>query len=117
MHSGSRRPSRGLPSRQGSEKAILERLLGLLWQGHVSDAVTFVAGISPRTKKAPADLLGYLQKYAEEIIDYGRRQKAGKSLGSGRMEKAVEQVIGLRQKNRGMSGSMAGSHGDSTARL
>lgn len=90
-------------------EGLQERLLGLLWQGQVADAVAFVAGIAPRNKKAHADLLGYLQKHAHEIIDYGRRQKAGKPIGSGRMEKAVDQVIGLRQKNRGMSWTKAGS--------
>ncbi len=90
-------------------EGLQERLLGLLWQGQVTDAIAFVGGIAPRNKKAHAELLGYLQKHAEQIIDYGRRQKAGKRLGSGRMEKAVDQVIGLRQKNRGMSGTKAGS--------
>jgi len=55
-------------------------------------------------------LLGYLQKHAEEIIDYGRRQKAGKPIGSGRMEKAVDQVVGMRQKKKGMSWSASGGH-------
>jgi len=50
--------------REGSQ----ERLLGLLWQGQVADAVAFVAGIAPRTKKAHADLLGYFQKHAHEIM-------------------------------------------------
>ena len=90
-------------------EGLQERLLGLLWQGQVAEAIAFVAGISPRNKKAHVDLLGYLHKHAEEIIDYGRRQKAGKRIGSGRMEKAVDQVIGLRQKNRGMSWTKAGS--------
>ena len=90
-------------------EGLQERLLGLLWQGQVAEAIAFVAGIAPRNKKAHTDLLGYLQKHAEEIIDYGRRQKAGKRIGSGRMEKAVDQVIGLRQKNRGMSWTKAGS--------
>jgi len=90
-------------------EGLQERLLGLLWQGQVAEAVAFVVGISPRNKKAHADLLGYLQKHAHEIIDYGRRQNAGKPIGSGRMEKAVDQVIGLRQKNRGMSWTKGGS--------
>ena len=91
-------------------EGLQERLLGLLWQGQVAEAVAFVAGIAPRNKKVHADLLGYLQKHAEEIIDYGRRQKAGKPIGSGRMEKAVDQVAGMRQKKKGMSWSATGSH-------
>jgi len=50
-----------------------------------------------------------LEKHRREIIDYERRQQAGKSIGSGRMEKAVDQVIGSRQKKKGMSWSQKGS--------
>jgi hypothetical protein len=91
-------------------EGLQERLLGLLWQGQISEAVAFVEQIAPRNKKAHADLVGYLQKHATEIIDYGRRQKVGKPIGSGRMEKAVDQVVGMRQKKKGMSWSAKGSH-------
>jgi len=53
--------------------------------------------------------VGYLQKHESEIIDYGRRQATGKPIGSGRMEKGVDQVIGMRQKKKGMSWSQIGS--------
>lgn len=59
--------------------------------------------------RAKADLIGYLEKHAAEIIDYGRRQASGKVIGCGRMEKGVDQVIGICQKNRGMSWSKTGS--------
>jgi DNA-binding response OmpR family regulator len=49
------------------------------------------------------ELLTYLNKHQHEIIDYERRQKAGKPIGSGRVEKAVDQVIGHRQKHKGPS--------------
>jgi hypothetical protein len=55
------------------------------------------------------ELIGYLEKHQKEIIDYKRRQAAGKSIGSGRMEKAVDQVIGHRQKRKGMSWRPEGS--------
>ena len=84
-------------------------LLCLLWAGKTTEAIDFVSSVSARRIKAKVDLLGYLQKHEMEIIDYGRRQKAGKPIGSGRMEKAVDQVIGLRQKNRGMSWTKQGS--------
>jgi hypothetical protein len=84
-------------------------ILSFLWSGEVGKAVEFLSGIRARREKAKTDLLGYLQKHAGEIIDYGRRQKAGKPIGSGRIEKAVDQVIGLRQKNRGMAWTKAGS--------
>lgn len=93
-----------------SERETWENeMLRFLWAGRVSQATTFLAGVVARNEKAKCALLGYLQKHAAEIIDYGRRQKAGKRIGSGRMEKAVDQVIGLRQKNRGMSWTKSGS--------
>jgi hypothetical protein len=55
------------------------------------------------------ELVTYLEKHAHEIIDYERRAKAGKTIGSGRMEKGVNQAIGYRQKKKGMSWSDAGS--------
>ena len=45
----------------------------------------------------------YLDKHQAEIIDYDRRKQAGKPIGSDRIEKAVDQVIGHRQKRKGMS--------------
>jgi hypothetical protein len=54
-------------------------------------------------------LTTYLEKHLTEIIDYERRQRMGKVIGSGRMEKGVDQVIGVRQKGKGMSWSAVGS--------
>jgi hypothetical protein len=93
-----------------TEREECERqILSFLWVGKVQEAVDFLSGVKARREKAKTDLLGYLQKHESEIIDYGRRQKAGKPIGSGRMEKAVDQVIGIRQKNRGMSWTKEGS--------
>jgi len=86
-----------------------QSVLGHLWKGQVSEALSFLNSLSPRNAKALADLVGYLQKHQSEIIDYGRRQATGKSIGSGRMEKGVDQVIGMRQKKKGMSWSEIGS--------
>ncbi len=55
------------------------------------------------------ELKTYFKKHESEIIDYERRPKAGKSIGSGRVEKAVDLVIGHRQKRKGMSWSSLGS--------
>jgi len=84
-------------------------VLGFLWQGQVTEAVSFLSGLSARNKRALSDLIGYLDKHRSEIIDYGRRKQCGKVIGSGRMEKGVDQVVGIRQKNRGMSWTKAGS--------
>ena len=91
--------------REGWERQVL----AWLWRGDVAEARAFLAGLTGRNAKALADLIGYLDKHAGEIIDYGRRQEAGKVIGSGRMEKCVDRVVGHRQKGKGMSWTQAGS--------
>lgn len=83
--------------------------LALLWRGKATAAKVFLGGRSARNRKALSDLLGYLDKHTTEIIDYERRQQAGKPIGSGRMEKCVDQVVGHRQKGKGMSWTKQGS--------
>ncbi|MBD2152578.1 DNA cytosine methyltransferase [Pseudanabaena sp. FACHB-1277] len=55
------------------------------------------------------ELIGYLEKHQSEIIDYDRRRRVGKCIGSGRMEKGVDLVVGHRQKKKGLSWSSNGS--------
>ena len=94
-----------------SERETLQHaLLGWLWQGKTEEALHVLAGVTPRNAKAFDELVGYLQKHQSEIIDYARRALTGKPIGSGRMEKAVDQVVGMRQKKKGMSWSQVGSH-------
>jgi len=49
------------------------------------------------------ELVGYLEKHQPEIINYNRRIRAGKTIGSGRVEKGVDLTVGSRQKHKGMS--------------
>jgi hypothetical protein len=85
-------------------------LLAWLWQGHVDEALTYLrTSVSPRHQKKHQELITYLTKHNTEIINYQARQDAGKPIGSGRMEKGVDQVIGRRQKDNGMSWSDVGS--------
>ena len=86
-----------------------KHVLALLWRGNVDEAKTFLLTLKPRNAAAMHDMITYLDKHAEEIIDYERRQKAGKVIGSGRMEKGVDQVIGHRQKGKGTSWTQEGS--------
>jgi hypothetical protein len=92
--------------REGWEDIVLAHL----WHGRTDEALAFLKALTVRNEKAYAELLGYLQKHHSEIIDYERRKSIGKSVGSGRMEKAVDQVVSMRQKNKGMSWSKKGSH-------
>lgn len=80
-----------------------------LWKGNTSEAMTFLDAIKPRNKEKKDELLGYLSRHQSEIIDYGKRQKVGKSIGSGRGEKANDTLIANRQKKKGMAWSEKGS--------
>ena len=85
------------------------RVLSLLWRGRDSEALSYLRSVKARREEALSSLVLYLENHASEIIDYERRAKAGKTIGSGRMEKAVDLVVGIRQKDKGMSWSEAGS--------
>jgi hypothetical protein len=85
-------------------------LLAHLWHGRVQEALAFLRPLCTRHPEKHADLIGYLEKHQEEIIDYERRKALGKCIGSGRVENGVDQAIGKRQKDDGMSWSKAGSH-------
>lgn len=85
-------------------------ICNLLWYGKVEEAIEYIrsmAGIKNIPKQQ--ELLGYLEKHKHEIIDYQRRQEAGKTIGSGRGEKANDQVVARRQKKKGMSWAKSGS--------
>lgn len=93
------------------ERERMQReVMGFLWRGGVGETLSYLRGVSARRVEALRELVGYLEKHGHEIIDYERRsQRAGKTIGSGRMEKGVDQVIGYRQKKKGMSWSEKGS--------
>lgn len=93
------------------EKTLsIREVLRLLWRGKVTESLEYLnTQVNSKNQKRLQDLIGYLEKHQHEIIDYGTRQKAGKTIGSGRGEKAVDQVIGKRQKKKGMSWSNRGS--------
>jgi Uncharacterised protein family (UPF0236) len=85
------------------------KVMGFLWRGEVGEALSYLRGVSPRREEALRELVGYLKKHRDEIVDYERRKQAGKMIGSGRMEKGVDQAVGYRQKKKGMSWSEKGS--------
>lgn len=86
-------------------------LLSHLWRGDTEAAIEYLQHqVHPRNPQKLHELIGYLHKHETEIINYERRQKVGKPIGSGRAEKGVDQVVGYRQKKKGMSWSSIGSH-------
>ena len=49
------------------------------------------------------------EKHQLEIINYSHRSRAGKTIGSGRVEKGVDLTVRSRQKHKGMSWRPKGS--------
>ena len=85
-------------------------LLDHLWHGRADAALTYLRrAVQAKNPELWAALMTYLEKHRAESIDDSRRQWASKPIGSGRMEKGVEQVIGARQKHKGIHGSPTGS--------
>jgi hypothetical protein len=105
------RELRSMIARTKQEKAVhVARLLDDLWHGRPDAAFAYLqTAVCPKNTKPLGALVIYLERHQAEIIDYGRRQRAGKPIGSGRMEKGVDQVIGARQKHKGMRWSPTGS--------
>jgi hypothetical protein len=83
-----------------------------LWRGEVYTVMDYLeTKVQPKNEEKHRELINYLNKHRDEIIDYRRRKKAGKMIGSGYMEKGCDQVVGHRQKKKGMSWREAGSRG------
>jgi len=89
----------------------LSVLFSHLWKGDIEEVIEYLQSqVHPRNPQKLEELIGYLRKHEAEIINYERRQKAGKTIGSGRAEKGVDRVVGYRQKKKGMSWRCLGSH-------
>ena len=98
-------------SRNKAEKTEHSKFLFRhLWRGNTSKVLTYLkTQIKARNQHKLDELITYITKHEREIINYEWRRQAGKTIGSGRMEKGVDTVIGHRQKHKGMSWSALGS--------
>ena len=93
-----------------AKRLHLKAILPKLWCGKTFKVIDYLRNqVQARSPDVLQELITYLEKHATEIIDYRRRQQAGKTIGSGRVEKGVDVVVGHRQKNKGMSWSESGS--------
>jgi hypothetical protein len=82
----------------------------LLWYGKTTEALDYLVQIPiVKNQEKLDELIGYLTKHQTEIIDYDKRKKAGKTIGSGRCEKANDGIVAHRQKKKGMAWSRSGS--------
>lgn len=92
------------------KKEHLKFLFSHLWHGQVYAVLDYLqTKVIPKNPDKLQELINYIEKHKKEIINYKRRKKAGKPIGSGRVEKGCDQVIGFRQKKKGMSWSKLGS--------
>lgn len=81
-----------------------------LWRGNSEIVFNYLTTqVIAKNPVRLKEFIEYLKKHNNEIIDYDTRKKAGKTIGSGRAEKAVDLVIGHRQKGKGMSWRDCGS--------
>ncbi len=98
-------------ARNKSEKTDHSKFLFFhLWHGKIEKILTYLTTkIEARNPEKLNELITYLTKHQSEIINYARRHQSGKTIGSGRMEKGVDLVIGHRQKHKGMSWRALGS--------
>ena len=78
-------------------------MLPKLWIGQVDEVNYLETQVKPRQEEKWRELTRYLAKHKAEIVNYNRRNRAGKVIGSERMEKGVDLTIGRRQKKKGIS--------------
>lgn len=101
-------------SRLGLSKAIKEshitEMLNYLWNGQATNALIY-SDVMIETKNVVIleELQQYILKHHGEICNYGYRKVIGKVIGSGKGEKANDQLVAHRQKKKGQSWSQKGS--------
>lgn len=94
---------------RGAKTEAVDILREALWQGETGKAIGYLQSMKVKNQDKQAELLGYLEKNRDYIINYERRRQTGKIIGSGRMEKQNDVVVAHRQKRKGMSWSKEGS--------
>ena len=95
---------------KADKELFINDLKLLLWTGNSAEAITYLDNMtSVRNAIKHKELRDYIEKHEAEIIDYGLRKKAEKTIGSGRAEKANDLVVAHRQKKKGMAWSRKGS--------
>lgn len=73
---------------QAEKSEHLKSLFSNLWQGKVAVAIEYLSNqVKTKSPATLEELITYLAKHQSEIINYQRRQQAGKPIGSGRVEK------------------------------
>lgn len=88
----------------------VSELSALLWHGNIEEAIVKLENYQTKNQEKYHELFEYLKKNQPYIIDYAKRKEAGKTIGSGRMEKTIDCMVARRQKEKAMSWSPKGSN-------
>ena len=91
------------------KKECINLILNYLWHGNVINAVLVLKFMPSKNKVKQEELINYLEKNTDYIINYELRKATGKIIGSGRTEKQNDNIVSKRQKRKGMSWSADGS--------
>ncbi|MDJ0574961.1 MAG: hypothetical protein QNJ65_07315 [Xenococcaceae cyanobacterium MO_234.B1] len=80
-------------ARNKSEKTDHSKFLFFhLWHGKIKEVLNYLnTAIQVRNQQKLSELITYFTKHKSEIINYDLRRKSGKTIGSGRMEKGVDE--------------------------
>jgi len=101
-------------SRLGLSKSVKEchiaEMIRYLWNGQAISALIY-SDVMIETKNVAIleELQQYILKHQDEICNYNYRKAIGKVIGSGKGEKANDQLVARRQKKKGQSWSQKGS--------
>jgi len=93
-------------------KAVLGKLMPLLWYGLVDQAIDYLRNLPEdqiKNQEKLQQLIAYLDKNRVMIPVYAVRRELGLRNSSNRVEKANDVLVAARQKHNGMSWSKSGS--------
>lgn len=95
---------------KADKELYINDLKELLWFGNATEAMIYLDNMDKIKNEAKhKELRDYLEKHQKEIINYDLRKSVGKTIGSGRCEKANDVIVAHRQKKKGMAWSRVGS--------
>lgn len=94
---------------KNNKEQAYEQMINYLWEGKSDNAIHYLEQMQSRNDKKREELVKYLRKNKSYIICYKQRQLIGKTIGSGRIEKANDIMVARRQKNNSMAWSATGS--------
>jgi Uncharacterised protein family (UPF0236) len=91
-------------------KALSTKLRQLCYTGKVAMVINYLENLPEvKNEEKRSELLTYLKNNEASIIDYRKRKKIGKPIGSGRIESFINETVSKREKIRGVTWRPRGS--------